>query len=216
MSCGCQSISAQNPAQLVELKETLKGLGPLLILGGIGAGVILLGERLRLIGAARTVAIAGGVGLIGLGVIQFVKATGIIKPRADPPVVDPDTGEPITRFDITITAPTPGEKWSRLLPHTIQGFVTNLSNKRIGPVFITGEMLEPDGVVVTLPTIATTFDALQTQVFGWKRIDIRKSGGHRVRAVVWDFSPTASCEAAGTCHRLGDTGWIDFEGVLII
>ena len=103
-----------------------------------------------------------------------------------------------------ITSPTPGEKWSMLLPHSVRVEVSNPYSQAY-TLFVGMSMIHDDPYEVFDFPIQS-FDISPGEVKKlrfWMSGSPQGPGFYRVISSVWDVYPVYPCEDEGTCHRLG-------------
>ena len=167
--------------------------GSAFVVGGLGAGYLsktFIPEKWRP---------AGYVGALGLGVYGLYSIYKAFKEE------EGEVPTPNLTFPIVITDPTPGEKWSTLLPHTINIEVQNPYEKAY-VLFIGMSMIhDGTGEVYDYPIQQITTSPNKMKRLSWWVTDYYGGFGlHWIVSAVWDVLPTGDCEAQNTCHRLGE------------
>jgi len=168
-------------------------LGGGLILGGVGVGYVaksFLPEKWKPAGYI------GAIGIAGLGCYQIYKSFR-----------EGEVPTPDLVFTVYITDPTPGEKWSVILPHTVNVDVANpydTDYKLYGGMSMikdyTGEIWDAPIIPFIVPKEAGN----RLKWWWWGSPGGLGTGLYWVVVSVWDQYPKGDCEIQGTCHRLGE------------
>ena len=166
--------------------------GGAFVLGGVGVGYVsgkFLPEKFRPIGTIAAL----GLGIYGL----YSVYQAFTEEEAEVPTAD-------LSFPISITDPTPGEKWSTLLPHTVNVEVHNPYPKRYALFIGMSLMHDETGTVYDYPIKEIKIDPNEIKGVVWWVTDYYGGRGlHWVMSSVWNILPTGDCEMQGICNRLG-------------
>ncbi len=140
----------------------------------------------------------GYIAAIGLGSYGAYSIYKKTKEEEGEPALPGET------YPIVITDPTPGEEWSRILPHTVNVQVSNPYNvkKRI---FVGMSMIHDEtGEVFDFKILSGDIESGETiKTFWWMYGSPQGPGLYWIVSSVWDVFPVEDCEIQGTCHRLG-------------
>lgn len=162
--------------------------------GGIGIvlGIALPGNR----GTEKAISLLGGAGLLGYGAWRYYE--GYQKPT--------------WKFPIQVTDPSVGERWSGLIPHTVDVTVNNpYENPQhlwVGATTITGT-----GKIIDFPVKEIDIQPGVSQSLSWWfKPSLTEGEDWKLISSIWDVEPQPGVTEQ---HRVGDSGWIPFKVVWI-
>lgn len=71
-------------------------------------------------------------------------------------------------------------------------------------------IMDPGGVIqdLVIQSVSIAQNASSTKSWTLTLPQGVVVGNYQARFTVWDVSPSGSCEADGTCHRLADSNWV--------
>lgn len=179
----------------MELDQPTKELLMYGVPGGLGIVLgIALPEKYR---NERIISLVAGLGLSGYGIYRYYK----------------ETQAPAKKFPIQVTDPEVAERWSCLIPHTVE---VSVGNPYENPehLWVGCSAISGVGKLYDFPAREVDIQpGITLGVSWWFKPSCLEGEDWRLRSSVWDVKPGPGVTGK---HRVGDSGWIPFKVVWLL